>query len=372
MEEYNTKYPSLAWLKRAAKKRLPKFAFDYVEGGIDDEFGKRRNRQGWNDTLITPRYFRDVKTTDLTTTLFGSQYQMPIGIAPVGLGNMIWPGAEMILANTAAAKKIPYVLSTFSTTTMEAIAAAAGDYAWFQLYVPQQESHLKDFIKRIKSAGFKVLVVTVDIPVGAKRNRELRNGLQLPFNLTAKLVWQAAKCPRWTAKTLIAGAPNFVNVAAYRSRVGQGLGNFISEFNSPGVTTEKFKLIRKLWDKPLVIKGLQATDDVQTAIDIGADGVVISNHGGRQLDAAPSTAASLAAVADKQDKIELLVDCGIRNGLDVVRAGTLGAKMAFCGRGFYWGVGALGDGGGHQVVEIMRTEITRTLQQIGTPVFKNL
>ena len=364
--QYDPRWPSIAALKRRARRRLPKFAFDYLDGGIDGEHCKRRNRAAWHAVQLTPRYLRDVTAVDLTAKLFGYTYSQPVGIAPVGLGGMLWPRAESILAAAAARANIPYTLSTFSTTPLEYIAELAPGVAWFQLYVPREISVMKDLLARVARAGFAVLVVTVDIPVGAKRNRELKNGLRLPFQLTPTMLWQGLTHPRWTAATLTHGAPDFVNVAKYRRDAGRSLADFITDFNIRGVTCERLKLIRRLWDRPLVIKGLQHMEDIRAAADLGADGVIISNHGGRQLDAAPSSADCLAAVPDElRARLTIMADGGIRTGADVTRAHALGARLAFCGRGFYWGVGALGSRGGRQVIEIFRDEITRTLRQIG-------
>ncbi len=186
---YDTRYPGIADLEARAKRRLPNFTFDYIEGAIDDEEAKRRNRRAFQEVQLTPRYLRDVGAIDTNVTLFGTEYALPLGVSPVGLGNMMWPGAEAALARAAQIARIPYVLSTFSTTAMETIARSAPDVCWFQLYVPRKQEGMEDLIARVKEAGFRVLVVTVDVPVGAKRNRELRNGLKLPFTMTPQIVW---------------------------------------------------------------------------------------------------------------------------------------------------------------------------------------
>lgn len=372
MLNYDARYPSVADLKRRARRRMPKFAFDYVDGAIDEEHCKRRNRAAWHEVLLVPRYMRDVGSVDLRARVFGEEYALPFGVAPIGLGNMMWAGAELALARAAGRAEIPYLLSTFSTTRLEAIAEAAGRVCWFQLYVPREEKVMRDLLARVKAAGVKVLVVTLDIPVGAKRNRELKNGLILPFRMSAGMVWECMRHPRWSMRTLVKGAPDFVNVARYRKGGGQdgGLAEFISGFTMPGVTRARLKLIRKLWDGALVIKGVQHAEDLRAAGEVGADGVVISNHGGRQLDAAPTSVQSLREVPEEvHRRMTVMVDCGIRTGLDVVRARALGAQMAFCGRAFFWGVGALGvrrgKGGAEQVIEIFRDEITRSLKQLG-------
>jgi len=199
---YDTRFPSVAELKKRARWRMPHFAFEYVDGGIDQERGKRRNRDAWHAIELTPRYLRDVTATDTTATVFGRDYALPIGIPPVGLGNMMWPGAEAALATAAQRANIPYILSTFSTTPLDDIARLAPDVCWFQLYVPRRESVMRDLLARVARAGFRVLVVTVDIPVGAKRNRELRCGLKLPFSWTPRIVWECATHPRWSLRML--------------------------------------------------------------------------------------------------------------------------------------------------------------------------
>ena len=370
---YDTRFPAISDLKRRARRRMPGFAFDYVDGAIDEEHGKARNRRAWHAVILTPRYLRDVTHTDLTARLFGRDYSLPVGVAPVGLGNMMWPGAEAALAGAAQRANIPYVLSTFSTTELEKIAEIAPDVCWFQLYVPKKMAVMKDLLARAKQAGYRVLVVTLDIPVGAKRNRELKNGLKLPFSMTAKILWQCMTHPAWALQTLRHGQPDFVNVARYREGPNQELAQFITNFNMHGVTRERVEAIRALWDGPLVLKGVQHEQDMRAAADIGVDGIIVSNHGGRQLDAAPTSVDSLRAVpAEVRASMTVMVDSGIRTGTDVVRAGALGAQMAFSGRPFFWGVGALGAPGAGQVVEIFRDEIERTLKQLGCESFARM
>ncbi len=363
---YDTRYPGIPDLKSRAKKRIPDFAFDYVDGGIDEEGGKRRNRHDWHDVLLTPRYLVDVSTADLKTTVFGKEYSMPFGVPPVGLGNMMWPQAEIALAQAAQKNKVPYLLSTLSTTDLDSIAEAAPDVCWFQLYVPQDVDVMKDLLSRVKKAAYNALVVTLDIPVGAKRNRELKNGLKLPFSMTPNIVWQSLTHPTWALNTLLNGRPDFVNVLRYKLTPDQGLADFLTSFSMQGVTRERIELIRQLWEGPLILKGVQYEQDMQAALDIGIDGVIISNHGGRQLDAAPSTAQSLRQLSKyASDQMTVMVDSGIRTGLDVVRARALGAQMSFSGRSFYWGMGAMGQPGAEQVMAIYHDEIDRTLKQLG-------
>ncbi len=370
---YDTRYPAISDLKARAKKRIPNFSFDYVDGGIDQEHGKARNRNAWHEIDLIPRYLCDVSNADLSTRIFDKDYALPFGVPPIGLGNMMWPGAEMALATAAQKANMPYILSTFSTTPLEEIAAAAPDVAWFQLYVPKKVEVMKDLLAKVKAAGFNALVVTLDIPVGAKRNRELKNGLKLPFSFTPKIIWQCATHPTWALSTLKHGQPDFVNVLEYKEGPNEGLAQFITNFNMHGVTRERIELIRQVWDGPLVLKGVQHEPDIQAALEIGIDGVIVSNHGGRQLDAAPTSVQSLQDLASYADKgMTMMVDSGIRTGTDVVRAKALGAQMAFSGRSFFWGMGALGLAGAEQVVGIYQDEIDRTLKQVGCASFREM
>lgn len=369
--DYDTRLPGIDDLKRRARRRLPNFAFDYLEAGIDREVGKRRNRQAFDQVRLRPRYLRDVSRAALEVTIFGRRYAMPLGVAPVGLGNMMWPQAERFLAAAAQQANIPYVLSTFSTTDLDEIAQTAPDVCWFQLYTPRDEAALRDLLARVREAGFQVLVVTVDIPVGAKRNRELKNGLKLPFSFTWSIVWQSMTHPRWALATLRRGRPDFVNVQRYRSGPTTELAEFITNFSVPGVSQEHLRKIRKIWKGPLVVKGVQHPQDALDAMRLGADGLIVSNHGGRQLDGAPSSLESLRQLPDEvRSKTTVMLDSGVRTGLDLVRAKALGAQMAFSGRSFFYGAAALGAKGGRQVVGIYRDELTRTLQQLGCPSFE--
>ncbi len=369
--DYDTRYPGIDDLKRLAKRRVPNFAFDYMEAGIDREMGKRRNRDAFDAVRLWPRYLRDVSATEIEVTTFGRRYAMPLGVAPVGLGNMMWPQAERSLAAAAQQANIPYVLSTFSTTDLAEIAQAAPDVCWFQLYTPQQPAALKDLLARVQAAGFHVLVVTVDIPVGAKRNRELKNGLKLPFSFTWNIVWQSMTHPRWALTTLRHGRPDFVNVQRYRSGSTTGLAEFITNFSAQGVSREHLRTIRRIWQGPLVVKGVQHPQDALDALNLGADGLILSNHGGRQLDGAPSSLESLRRLPDEvHRRMTVMLDSGVRTGLDVIRAKALGAQMVFSGRSFFYGVAALGVKGGRQVAGIYRDEITRTLKQLGCASFE--
>jgi len=371
--QYNSRYPSSKDLKDLAKKRIPNFAFNYVDGGIDEERGKIHNRQSFDRIKITPQYFKDISNINTQVSIFNYDYNLPIGIAPVGLGNMMWPGSELSLAKAAQKTNIPYVLSTFSTTPLEDIAKVAPDVCWYQLYTPKDHIVLEDIIKRVKKSGYKALVITVDIPVSAKRNRELKDQLQIPLNFSSNLIWEFLSHPKWGVETLKHGLPSLINVSRYRKDSNVPFQSFISDFMATGVTKEHIQKIRELWDGPLIIKGIQDPKNAIDALELGVDGIIISNHGGRQLDGAPSSIESLEKLPDKvKDELTIMLDSGVRTGLDVIRAKSLGAQMIFSGRSFFWGVGALGQQGASQVIEIYRDEIIRTLKQIGCQDFNKL
>ncbi len=365
--KYNPKVPSIKDMALLARKRIPRFALEYLEGGIGEELGLRRNRDDLNNIILCPRYLENVEAVDTTCELFGRSYDLGVGVSPVGLGDMMWPRAEQVLSSTAQEMNIPYILSTMSTTPLEDIARMAPDVSWFQLYVPKDPDIMQDLINRVKNAGYKILVITVDIPVGAKRDRELKNGLNLPFNLTPALLIQIAMRPRWVFETLINGVPRFVNLDAYVNSADiRHLGEFLTSFFMCGVTRERIRMIRSLWQGPLVIKGLLHADDIEAAIELGADGVIVSNHAGRQLDAAPSSVQALLKLPEQlRQKTTIMMDSGIRTGLDVVRARALGAQACFSGRSFMYSIAGVGKDGARQAIEILRDEIIRTLQQLG-------
>lgn len=372
--QYNPRLPSVAYMQKRAKKRMPRFAWEYLTSGIGEEKCIARNRAALENVLLSPRYLTDVSEVDTSCELFGHRYDLGIGISPVGLSNMMWPNAESILARAAQQANIPYTLSTMGTTKLEDIAKLAPDVAWFQLYVPRQRDVMQDIINRVKQAQYKVLVVTVDIPIGAKRDKELRNGLILPFKFTPQIIAQAMSCPAWSMQTLKQGIPSFVNLAPYGSLDNiKHLGEFLTQFFMPGVTLERIKEIREFWSGPLVVKGVLRNEDIKQCHEAGVDGVVISNHGARQLDAAPSSVQAFKNLdATLKENMTILLDSGIRYGLDVVRAKALGAQAAFTGRSFLFAAAAAGKDGGRQLIEIFRDEITRTLQQNGCVRFEGM
>jgi len=369
MQKYNNKYPAISDLEARAVRRLPKFARDYLCGGIGDENGLRQNRQAFTEVNLVPRYMRDVSSCSMTTPLFGENYSMPVGISPVGMTGMIWPGAEQALANAAHKAGIPYVLSSVGTKALEDIAELTDGWAWFQLYPMAETAITSNLLSRAEASGYRVLVVTVDVPVGAKRDRDIRNGLCLPLRLTASNVWSAFTHPAWSLALLRHGLPRFRTLSRYappNMRSLGGMSEFISTLMAPGVSDDILQRIRDEWRGKLLIKGPLCAEDATKACEIGADGIIVSNHGGRLMDAAPATITVLPEIVKAVGKrCTVMVDSGVRCGTDVLRAIASGAACVFSGRSFMFGVAAMGSPGARQAIEIYRDEVHRGLAQLG-------
>ncbi|MEK9679446.1 MAG: alpha-hydroxy acid oxidase, partial [Rhodospirillaceae bacterium] len=324
-------------LRARTKARIPKLAFDYLDGGAGTEANVHRNRAGFGDIVLQPEYLRDVTTRDQSVELFGKTYSHPIGVSPVGLANLIWPGTDEILAKMAVARNVPYTLSAVGTTSVERIMEIAPDHGWFQLYITGREEIWIDLVRRAKEAQANVLVVTVDIPVPSKRIRDLRNDFTMPFKMTPRVIWDVVRHYKWALATLAAGQPRFENFVPYLQDAakGQSLGAAMVLQISPNVAESIIGRIRDMWPGKMVIKGLMSGASAEVAKRIGADGVIVSNHGGRQLDAAPAAIEVLPEVKAAVGKdMAVLFDSGIRTGADIVKAYCLGADYVFSGRSF--------------------------------------
>ncbi|KPM75833.1 MULTISPECIES: alpha-hydroxy acid oxidase [Pseudoalteromonas] len=365
---FNHNYPTISDLKQRAKKRIPKFAFDYLEGGCMDEIGIQRNRNDINAVKLRSELLKPFNGSDLNVTLFGHTYSAPFGVAPIGLQGLMWPKAPEILAKSAAEKNIPYILSTVSSSSLERIAEVSQGKAWFQLYNPTDPSIRSDLLKRIKAAQYPVLVVTVDVPTFGYRPRDIRNGLAMPPKMTLSNIVQMLTCPRWLMETAIAGKPQMETLVKYmpKDMPTDELAAFMNKTVMGRVDIEGLKPLRDMWQGPLVIKGLINEDDVAHAISLGADGVIISNHGARQLDASESAISPLHSISKKYgDKIKIFMDSGLRSGTNIVSALASGAEFTFLGRPFVYGVGALGQQGGVHTINALTLQITQIMNQLG-------
>jgi len=355
-------------LRSLAARRVPKFAFDYLEGGAGSEAAVSRNRSAFARVLLNQFALRDVRCRSIAVELFGHGYDRPIGISPIGLCDLIWPGADLALARTAQKLNFPFVLSAAATTDIETVAAQAPDHLWFQLYVSAREEVTFDLIARAAAAGIKVLVVTVDLPVPAKRLRDLRNGFSLPFRMTPKMLMELATRPAWCLATAKAGTPRFRSMEKYMPAKSddQSLAAFMAQQITAGLDEDLMGRIRAAWKGRLVVKGVMTPETALAAIGCGADGLIVSNHGGRQLDAAPATLEVLPSIAGAvAGQVPVMLDSGIRGGTDIVRAYALGADYVFSGRSFAYGYGAAGAAGIERAAALFADEADRTLGQVG-------
>lgn len=372
--KYNTQYPSVQHLKIKAKKRLPKFAFDYLEGGCNEEVNLWRNEADFKDILLMPQYLKKHNGVNMGTELFGHVYDAPFGISPIGLQGLMWPNSPEILASAALKHNIPYILSTVSTSSIERIAALTESNFWFQLYHPTQDSLRDDILKRLEAAQCKVLVVLVDVPSFGLRYREIKAGLSMPPKNNISNFLQAALHPVWALETLRVGIPSFATLKPYMEKgldIKQ-LGKFMNATFTGRVDADKIAAIRDKWKGKLVIKGVVSEEDATLAVQLGADGIIVSNHGGRQIDAGESTIKPLKNIADKfGDKLKVMIDSGLRSGPDIGRSLACGADFTFMGRPFMYGVGALGKQGGHHTIAMLKAQLKQVMEQVCCETIKD-
>jgi L-lactate dehydrogenase (cytochrome) len=366
-QEINYKYPSVDDLRLRAKAKIPKFAFEYLDGGCNDDVNLKKNTERIRAVELKPKYLVDYKAPSLKTKLFGHTYDAPFGISPVGLQGLMWPKSPEILAKAAFDHNIPFVLSTVTTASIELIAEITEGKAWFQLYHPSEESVTKDILKRAKTTGYPVLVILADVPSFGYRPRDIRNGLSMPPKMTLTNIINAVKRPHWSLQTLINGQPSFEILKPYMPKnlnLSQ-LAKFMDTTFSGRLNEEKIKKIRDLWKGKLVLKGVESIDDVEKAYQLGIDGVIVSNHGGRQVDVGQATIDSLNTIVPQyKDKIKVMMDSGIRGGADVARVMASGADFSFMGRTFMYGVSALGKKGGNHTIAMLKTQLTQVMEQM--------
>ena len=373
--EINYKYPSVPDLKARAKRKIPKFAFEYLDGGCNDDVNLKKNTDRIRAVELKPKYLVEYTPPSLKTKLFGHTYDAPFGISPVGLQGLMWPKSPEILARAAFDHNIPFVLSTVTTASIEKIAEITEGNAWFQLYHPSKERVTKDILKRAEAAGCPVLIILADVPSFGYRPRDIRNGLSMPPKMTLTNIINAAKRPHWALQTLIHGQPSFEILKPYMSKnlnLNQ-LAKFMDATFSGRLDEEKIKKIRHLWKGKLVLKGAESAHDVEKAYQLGLDGVIISNHGGRQVDVGQATIDSLKDIAPLyNDKLTVMMDSGIRGGADVARVMASGADFSFLGRTFMYGVSALGKKGGHHTIAMLKKELTQVMEQLSCAQINDL
>jgi len=367
-------------LHRLAKRRLPKIAFDFIEGGLEDERGLERNTSAFRKHLLLPRYLVDVSERDQRAELFGREYASPFGISPTGGAGLFRRGADLMLAEAAAAANIPYIMSGASNDAIEAAARVAPKNAWYQLYAAREAKVREDMIRRTADAGLEALVLTVDVPVGSKRERNIRNGfanvrggLLQALSLKPSILLEALTHPGWIVEYLKhgGGTPMLQNWQPYApsGADAEAVYNFsrsLMPFNAQ--TWRDLEQYRRLFPRNLVVKGIMHPADAIRAAEIGVDGVIVSNHGGRQLDQAPASLDALPAIhAAVGDRLTVMLDSGVRRGADILIALCLGARFVFMGRPTLYGAAAGGAQGVGKAIDIFRNEIDLVMAQIGCP-----
>lgn len=356
-------------LRQLAKRRIPRFAFDLVDGGAESERNLRRNVEAFEDVQLTPRYMVDVSDIDTRAELFGQRFDAPFGMAPIGMLNAFWPDADLTIASLCARENVPYVASSAASTTLERLAEAAEGNGWFQLYVSSDAAVTESLIARAEAADYEVMMVTADVPAAGKRDRDIRNQLSVPFRITLEVLVELIANPRWSLETVRHGKPNIANYADLL-KSATSYADVQKTLITPGFTWDDLKRLRDRWPGPLLVKGILHPLDALQCAEIGCDGIVVSNHGGRQVAFGPPTIEALPPIAEALGgRIKIILDSGIRRGADVLRAGALGADFALTGRALAFGVGAGGAAGAQRAMELLKLELVRALGQLGLPSY---
>ncbi len=368
------RYPFIDDLEARARRRLPHFSWEYLASGTGDESSMNRNRSALGEVVLQPELCKGVLEPTTDTTLFGTTYSAPIGIAPVGLTSLIWPGADAALATTAADARIPYVLSTVATGLIEDAGRLSNGMGWFQLYPPRDRALRQDLLDRALAAGLTTLVVTADVPFASRRERQRKAHVRVPPVIGPRVIWQAATHPAWTVGVLRTGMPRFRTLEKYvDANTMKHMAGFVGANLGGSLSWDYVAELRDAWDGPLVVKGLLDPGDARRAVAAGADGVQVSNHGGRQLEAAPAAIDALPQIVDAVGAdTAILFDSGIRSGADVARAIALGADFVFCGRAYMFGLGALGADGAQHAHRILHDGLVNVMHQTGCSTLADL
>jgi (S)-mandelate dehydrogenase len=362
-------------LRRAARARLPKVVTEYLEGGAEDEVTVAANREAFRQLSLVPRITAGIRQPDLSVSLFGERLELPFVVGPTGLNGIFWRGADSALAHAAEAAKCGFALATAANESIEQVGAATRGVKWFQLYPWGGPPEWKRLLERARGAGFTALVVTVDSLLPGNRERDRRNQFAHDVKITPRTVLDGLLHPRWLCSVYLPGLPRFENLVDF---VGAGadvhaLATWTRKARSPAISWEDLALLRRMWSGPFLVKGVLAAEDAVRAVQLGADGIVVSNHGGRQLDGVITTLEALPAIVEAAgDHLTVLVDSGFRRGTDVIKALALGAKAVTLGRAPLYGVAAAGQAGAARALEILAEESSRAMHLLGCPSVADL
>lgn len=366
-QSYLPQYSSIERLRECSRRRIPKFAFEYLDGGCNEDINLAKNTIEIRKVELKPFYLNNINSVSLKKKLFGVEYDAPFGVSPVGLQGLIWPRSPEILAKAAREHNLPFILSTVTTASIEKIGEITEGRAWFQLYHPSKDELTKDLLRRIFEMGYPVLVLIADVPVFGFRPRDIRNGLAMPPFINVKNMIQIFSRPKWLFSSILAGSPKFASLQPYipRGYNIKQLGQFMNETFNGILTVEKVKRLREQWKGKLVVKGIATEEDTEKLVKIGVDGLIVSNHGGRQLDAGESSIVPMRRIAKKYGKkITIMLDSGIRSGPDIGRSLAVGAQFTFLGRTFMYGISALGKYGGNHTMGLLKTQLKQLLEQL--------
>lgn len=363
-------------LRKSARRRLPRAVFDYIDGAAEDEVTLHRNQAAFERLTFRPRVLVDVSQVDQSTTVLGQRLRSPLILAPTGLCGMAAYRGEVLAARAAVRMGSIFTLSTMSAVSIEDVAREVPGPHWFQLYVWRDRDLTRSLVERAQAAGYTALMLTVDVPVLGQRERDLRNGATIPPRVTVRNAFDSLQKIGWLWRMARNPWIDFANVkgAARTSQSGAfALGRYVNEQFDPSVDWHDLAWFRSLWSGPLAIKGIMTAEDARRAVDLGVNAVVVSNHGGRQLDGLPAAIDVLPEVVDAVDgRAEVILDGGVRRGSDVVKALALGARACMIGRPYLYGLGASGQAGAEQAISILRAEIARTLALLGRPTLADL
>lgn len=366
-------YPGLADLKRAAKRRVPKFVWEYLDSGTGDEATKARNRASLDALGFLPSILHGEFTPDLSTRFLGVEYPAPFGIAPLGMSGLIWPDAEGHLARSAAARGIPYTLATVASQTPEDIAPHLGEKGWFQLYPPRDEEIRRDMLARATAAGFKTLVLTADVPVASRRERQTRSGLTQPPRLTPRLLAQVALRPAWALGMARRGMPHMRTLDAYSNASGPSLSPtaHVGYMLRTSPDWDYLRWLRDAWSGALIVKGVLRPEDCAPLKAAGVDAIWVSNHAGRQFDGVAAAIDLLPAIRAETD-LPIVFDSGVEGGLDILRACALGADFIMMGRAWHFALAALGPKGPDHLFDVLCKDMIANMGQMGVPSLSKL